>query len=198
MQLKNVNRKNENVKLKNVSESLKLNSSILFSLVHEQAKKREEVLNRAKIIQQDKDQKNQLRISDNQSKNTTINQVKKNSNNNSTLFNNSMNESTAFVKPTTQQYKPVVLDTTSNKIFNQTKTLKNPVHALKKPTTATNAEYTFVVDKNNPMRNDITLPSSSMVQSTSQYKGDWTILPTPGMNHDELELDSTMTLVLKC
>jgi len=45
--------------------------------VHEQAKKCEEVLNRAKQIQQHKDQKNQLRIYDNQSKSATVNQNKK-------------------------------------------------------------------------------------------------------------------------
>ncbi len=94
-----------------------------------------------------------------------------------------MNESTIYVKPITQQYKPVVLDTTSNKI------LKN---GLKKPT-KTNTKYTFVADKNNLLRNDITLPSSSIAQPNPQYKADWTILPTSEMNHDEL--DSTITLV---
>ncbi|CAF1078729.1 unnamed protein product [Rotaria sordida] len=161
--------------------------------LHEQAKKREEVLNRAKQIQQDKDQKNQLRISDNQSKNTTMNQNKKIQNN---TFNNSMNDSTTttttYVKPTTQPYKPVLLDTTSNKILNQNKIIKNPANGFKKPTTTTttNAEYTFVVDKNNPLRNDITLPSSSMIQQNSQFKADWTI---SGIVHDELELDNTIT-----
>ena len=168
--------------------------------VHEQAKKREEVLSRAKLIQQDKDQKNQLRISDNQSKTAAAagNQTKKNQGNNfnnSTTFNNSMNESTAYVKPTAQQYKPVILDTTSNKIFNQNKVLKNQANTFKKPTTTANAEYTFVVDKNNPLRNDITLPSSSMAQPNPQYKADWTILPTPENAYDELELDTTVTLV---
>ena len=155
----------------------------IFS-VHEQAKKREEVLNRAKMIQQDKDQKNQLRISDNQSKanNTTINQIKKvTNNNNSTLANNSMNESTAFVKPTGQQYKPVVLDTTSNKIFTQNKVIKNQLTTFKKPITNP------IVDKN-----------QLTTQSNTQSKADWTILPTPGAdNYDELELDSTMTFVDK-
>ncbi len=93
--------------------------------------------------------KNQLRKSDNQSKTAAVNQNKK------VQGNNSMNESTVYAKPITQQYKPVLLDTASNKI------LKKPVNGLKKPT-ITNAEYTFVVDKNNPLRNDITLPSSSI------------------------------------
>jgi hypothetical protein len=104
-----------------------------------------------------------------------------------------MNESTAYVKPIIQQYKPVILDTTSNKILNQTKVLKNQNNGSKKATT--NAEYTFVVDKNNPFRNDITLPSSSIAQPNSQHKADWTILSTPGASHDELELDTTLTLV---
>jgi hypothetical protein len=105
-----------------------------------------------------------------------------------------MNESTAYVKPIIQQHKNVILDTTSNKILNQNKILKNPTNGLKKPAT-TNAEYTFVVDKNNPFRNDITLPSSSIAQPNSQHKADWTILSTPGASHDELELDTTLTLV---
>lgn len=142
------------------------------------------------MIQQDKDQKNQLRISDNQSKanNTTINQIKKvSNNNNSTLANNSMNESTAFVKTTGQQHKPVVLDTTSNKIFNQTKVIKNPMSTFKKPTTH-NTEYTFAVDKNHRAKNDMNMSS----------KADWTILPTPDTNnHDELEVNTTMTSVDK-
>ncbi|CAF3345062.1 unnamed protein product [Rotaria sp. Silwood1] len=171
--------------------------------LHEQAKKREEVLNRAKQIQQDKDQKNQLRVSDNQSKIAAVNQNKKvpnNNFNNSTTFNNSMNESTTtttYIKPITQPYKPVLLDTTSNKLLNQNKIIKNQTNGLKKPTTttttATNAEYTFVVDKNNPLRNDITLPSSSMIQPNSHHKADWTILATSGTVHDELELDTTIT-----
>ncbi|CAM4921307.1 unnamed protein product [Rotaria socialis] len=166
--------------------------------LHEQAKKREEVLNRAKQIQQEKEQKNQLRISDNQSKVAAANQNKKaqgNNFNNSTTFNNSMNESTTYAKPVAQQYKPVVLDTTS-KALNQNKIIKNPANALKKPTAtaaAANAEYTFVVDKTNPLRNDITLPSSSMVQPNLQHKADWTILPASGNIHDELELDTTVT-----
>ncbi|CAF2702337.1 unnamed protein product [Rotaria sp. Silwood2] len=171
--------------------------------LHEQAKKREEVLNRAKQIQQDKDQKNQLRVSDNQSKIAGTNQNKKAQNNNfnnSTTFNNSMNESTTttttttYIKPIAQLYKPVLLDTTSNKLLNQNKIIKNQTNALKKPTTTTtNAEYTFVVDKNNPLRNDITLPSSSMIQPNSHHKADWTILLTSGTIHDELELDTTIT-----
>ncbi|CAF4091404.1 unnamed protein product, partial [Rotaria magnacalcarata] len=167
--------------------------------LHEQAKKREEVLNRAKQIQQEKEQKNQLRISDNQSKVAAANQNKKaqgNNFNNSTTFNNSMNESTTYAKPVAQQYKPVVLDTTS-KALNQNKIIKNPANALKKPTAtaaaAANAEYTFVVDKTNPLRNDITLPSSSMVQPNLQHKADWTILAASGNIHDELELDTTVT-----
>lgn len=161
--------------------------------LHEQAKKREEVLNRAKQIQQDKEQKNQLRVSDNQAKKAQGAKLNTSSN-----FNNSMNDSTNLPKTTTNQqpaYKPVVLDTTSNKILGQTKGFKQPVNlGLKKPTTpAANAEYTFVVDKNNTQRNDITLPSSSLAQPSAQHKADWTILPTPGNVHDELELDSTMT-----
>jgi hypothetical protein len=105
-----------------------------------------------------------------------------------------MNESTAYAKPVTQQHKPVILDTTSNKILNQNKILKNPTNGLKKPAT-TNAEYTFVVDKNNPLRNDMTLPSSSMAQPNPQYKADWTILRTSENAYNELELDSTITLV---
>jgi len=160
--------------------------------LHEQAKKREEVLNRAKQIQQDKEQKNQLRVSDNQAKKGKLNT--------SSNLNNSMNDSTNLPKTTTttaQQpaYKPVVLDTTSNKILGQTKGFKQPANlGLKKPAApAANAEYTFVVDKNNTQRNDITLPSSSLAQPSAQHKADWTILPTPGNVHDELELDSTMT-----
>ncbi len=172
--------------------------------MHEQAKKREEVLNRAKQIQQDKDQKNQLRVSDNQSKTAAVNDKKVQGNkfNNSTTFNNSMNESTNLPKTTgqqqQQQYKPVVLDTTSNKILSQNKIFKQPANVgMKKATATANAEYTFVVDKNNPQRNDITLPSSSLAQPSAQHKADWTILPTPGNIHDELELDTTMTLVKK-
>lgn len=159
--------------------------------LHEQAKKREEVLNRAKQIQQDKEQKNQLRVSDNQAKKGKLNT--------SSNLNNSMNDSTNLPKTTTTQqqpaYKPVVLDTTSNKILGQTKGFKQPANlGLKKPAApAANAEYTFVVDKNNTQRNDITLPSSSLAQPSAQHKADWTILPTPGNVHDELELDSTMT-----
>jgi len=178
----------------------------LFSFeVHEQAKKREEVLNRAKQIQQDKEQKNQLRVSDNQSKTAAAIPNKKgqgNNFNNSTTFNNSMNESTNLPKTIgqqQQQHKPVKLDTTSDKILGQNKIFKQPANiGLKKPTTTTttaNAEYTFVVDKNNPQRNDITLPSSSLAQPSAQHKADWTILPTPTNAHDELELDTTMTLV---
>ncbi|CAF2627019.1 unnamed protein product [Rotaria sp. Silwood2] len=169
--------------------------------LHEQAKKREEVLNRAKQIQQDKDQKNQLRVSDNQSKTNTIVNKKAQGNNfnNSTTFNNSMNESTNLPKTTVQQqqqlHKPVILDTTSNKILGQTKILKQPANfGLKKATTtAANAEYTFVVDKSNPQRNDITLPSCSLIQPNAQHKADWTISPTPTNAYDELELDATMT-----
>ena len=169
--------------------------------MHEQAKKREEVLNRAKQIQQDKEQKNQLRVSDNQSKTAAAaaNDKKAQGNkfNTSTTFNNSMNESTNLPKTAgqqQQQYKPVVLDTTSNKILGQNKMFKQPANVgLKKPTATANAEYTFVVDKNNPQRNDITLPSSSLAQPSAQHKADWTILPTPGNIHDELELDHTMT-----
>jgi hypothetical protein len=114
-----------------------------------------------------------------------------------------MNESTNLPKTTTQQQqqqqiKPVILDTTSNKILGQNKIFKQPANiGLKKPTTTTtaNAEYTFVVDKNNPQRNDITLPSSSLAQPSAQHKADWTILATPGNIHDELELDTTMTFV---
>ncbi len=111
-----------------------------------------------------------------------------------------MNESTNLPKPTgqqQQQHKPVILDTTSNKILGQNKIFKQPANiGLKKATTtATNAEYTFVVDKNNTQRNDITLPSSSLAQPSAQHKADWTILATPGNAHDELELDTTMTLV---
>jgi hypothetical protein len=198
--------------LKDVSQkSIKKNNFIIkirfFFEVHEQAKKREEVLNRAKQIQQDKEQKNQLRVSDNQSKTATITNQKKgqgNNFNNSTTFNNSMNESTNLPKTIgqqqqQQQIKPVILDTTSNKILGQNKIFKQPANiGLKKPTTTTttaNAEYTFVVDKNNPQRNDITLPSSSLAQPSAQHKADWTILPTPTNAHDELELDTTMTLV---
>ena len=113
-----------------------------------------------------------------------------------------MNDSTnlpkaTYQQQTGQQYKPVVLDTTSNKILNQNKVFKQPMNTgLKKPTTLANAEYTFVVDKNNTQRNDITLPSSSLLQPSAQHKADWTILPTPGHPHDELELDSTMTYVM--
>jgi hypothetical protein len=117
-----------------------------------------------------------------------------------------MNESTNLPKPIGQQQqqqqqhpKPVILDTTSNKILGQNKIFKQPANVgLKKPittTTTSNAEYTFVVDKNNPQRNDITLPSSSLAQPSAQHKADWTILATPGNIHDELELDTTMTLV---
>ncbi|CAF3683383.1 unnamed protein product [Rotaria sp. Silwood1] len=165
--------------------------------LHEQAKKREEVLNRAKQIQQDKDQKNQLRISDNQSKTNAIVNKKAQGNNfnNSTTFNNSMNESTNLPKITVQQqqqqHKPVILDTTSNKILGQNKIFKQPTNYGSKKTA--NAEYTFVVDKNNPQRNDITLPSSSLIQPNVQQKADWTILPTPANVYDELELDTTMT-----
>lgn len=113
-----------------------------------------------------------------------------------------MNESTNLPKTTGQQqqqqqpHKPVILDTTSNKILGQNKIFKQPTNiGLKKPTAVANAEYTFVVDKNNPQRNDITLPSSSLAQPSAQHKADWTILPTPTNAHDELELDSTMTLV---
>jgi hypothetical protein len=111
-----------------------------------------------------------------------------------------MNESTNLPKPTgqqQQQHKPVILDTTSNKILGQNKIFKQPANiGLKKATTtAANAEYTFVVDKNNTQRNDITLPSSSLAQPSAQHKADWTILATPGNAHDELELDTTMTLV---
>ena len=165
--------------------------------MHEQAKKREEVLNRAKQIQQDKEQKNQLRVSDNQSKTAAM--AKKpqgNVFNTSGTFNNSMNDSTNFAKTTAQQPapKPVVLDMTSNKLLGQNKLFKAPANlAAKKGTATANAEYTFVVDKNNPQRNDITLPSSSIAQPNAQHKADWTILPVPGATHDELELDSTMT-----
>ncbi len=111
-----------------------------------------------------------------------------------------MNDSTNLPKTTGQQQqhpKPVILDTTSNKILGQNKIFKQPANlGLKKPTTtAANAEYTFVVDKNNPQRNDITLPSSSLAQPNAQHKADWTILPTPGNAPDELELDTTMTFV---
>jgi hypothetical protein len=115
-----------------------------------------------------------------------------------------MNESTNLPKTTGQQPQPqhklVILDTTSNKILGQNKIFKQPANiGLKKPTTTTtttaNAEYTFVVDKNNPQRNDITLPSSSLAQPSAQHKADWTILATPTNAHDELELDTTMTLV---
>ncbi|UJR13613.1 hypothetical protein I4U23_000626 [Adineta vaga] len=167
--------------------------------LHEQAKKREEVLHRAKQIQQDKEQKNQLRVSDNQAKTAAVaNKKGPGTNfNASTTFNNSMNESTNLPKTNQQQqqqYKPVVLDTTSNKILGQNKIFKQPINTgLKKPTALANAEYTFVVDKNNTQRNDITLPSSSLAQPSAQHKADWTILPTPGHDHDELELDTTMT-----
>ena len=176
----------------------------VLCLVHEQAKKREEVLSRAKQIQQDKEQKNQLRVSDNQSKTAaaagTDKKLPGNKFNTSTTFNSSMNDSTNLPKTTNQQqqqlHKPVVLDTTSNKILGQTKVFKQPANVgLKKPTVTSNAEYTFVVDKNNPQRNDITLPSSSLAQPSAQHKADWTILPTPGNVHDELELDTTMTFV---
>ncbi len=82
-----------------------------------------------------------------------------------------MNESTNLPKttgqqPQQQQHKLVILDTTSNKILGQNKIFKQPANiGLKKPTTTTtttNAEYTFVVDKNNLLRNDIILPSSSI------------------------------------
>lgn len=109
-----------------------------------------------------------------------------------------MNDSTNLPKTAgqqqQQQYKPVVLDTTSNKILGQTKIFKQPTNlGMKKPTATSNAEYTFVVDKNNTQRNDITLPSSSFAQPSAQHKADWTILATPGNIHDELELDHTMT-----
>ncbi len=168
-------------------------------IVHEQAKKREEVLNRAKLIQQDKEQKNQLRISDNQSKTAAITNKKGQGNNfnNSTTFNNSMNESTNLPKTNLQQqqqHKAVILDTTSNKILGQNKIFKQPANiGLKKPTTIANAEYTFVVDKNTTQRYDMTLPSSSLAQPSAQHKADWTILATPANTHDELELDTTMT-----
>ncbi|CAF3916527.1 unnamed protein product, partial [Adineta steineri] len=173
--------------------------------LHEQAKKREEVLNRAKLIQQDKEQKNQLRVSDNQGKiaagAANNKKLQGNTFNNSTTFNSSMNESTNLPKTNyqpggQQQHKPVILDTTSNKILGQTKIFKQPINntGLKKPTTLANAEYTFVVDKNNTtQRNDITLPSSSLAQPSAQHKADWTILAIPGHMHDELELDTTMT-----
>lgn len=111
-----------------------------------------------------------------------------------------MNDSTNLPKTTGQQQqqavKPVVLDTTSNKILGQTKVFKQPANVgMKKGNITSNAEYTFVVDKNNTQRNDITLPSSSLAQPSAQHKADWTILPTPGNVHDELELDTTMTLV---
>jgi hypothetical protein len=141
-------------------------------------------------------------VSDNQSKTAAaaVNPNKKaqgNNFNNST-FNNSMNDSTNMPKTAVQQqqqYKPVILDTTSNKILGQTKIFKTPANIGLKKGVTTNAEYTFVVDKNNTQRNDITLPSSSIAQPSAQHKADWTILPTPGNNHDELELDTTMTLV---
>lgn len=114
-------------------------------------------------------------------------------------MNESTTTATTYAKPAVQQYKPVVLDTTS-KLLNQNKIIKNPTNQLKKPTAAVtsttstaNAEYTFVVDKNNPLRNDITLPSSSMLQPSLQHKADWTILPSSGNIHDELELDTTVT-----
>jgi len=173
---------------------------MLLLTVHEQAKKREEVLNRAKLIQQDKEQKNQLRISDNQSKTAAITNKKGQGNNfnNSTTFNNSMNESTNLPKTNLQQqqqqHKAVILDTTSNKILGQNKIFKQPANiGLKKPTTIANAEYTFVVDKNTTQRYDMTLPSSSLAQPSAQHKADWTILATPTNTHDELELDTTMT-----
>jgi hypothetical protein len=80
--------------------------------LHEQAKKREEVLNRAKQIQQDKEQKNQLRVSDNQSKTATgtTKKVQGNNFNNSTTFNNSMNESTNLPKTTGQQPQQQLLN----------------------------------------------------------------------------------------
>lgn len=114
-----------------------------------------------------------------------------------------MNESTNLTKTTQQQqqqqqHKPVILDTTSNKILGQNKIFKQPTNlGLKKATTTatSNAEYTFVVDKNNPQRNDVTLPSSSLAQPSAQQKADWTILPTPTNAYAELELDSTMLLV---
>jgi len=111
----------------------------------------------------------------------TINQNKK------SQSNTSINESTIYAKPIAQQYKPVILDTTSKKI------LKHPMNGLKKLTT--NVEHTFVVDKNNVLRNDKTLPSSSIAQSNPPYEADWTILPCSEMGQDELELDTTITLV---
>lgn len=174
--------------------------SVFVVSVHEQAKKREEVLNRAKQIQQDKEQKNQLRVSDNQSKTGTA-QKKAPGNvfNTSSTFNNSMNDSTNLGKTTTTTNqiaapKAVVLDMTSNKLLGTNKMFKAPANYAAKKTGATaNAEYTFVVDKNNPQRNDMTLPSSSIAQPNAHHKADWTILPTPGSGNDELELDSTMT-----
>jgi hypothetical protein len=172
--------------------------------VHEQAKKREEVLNRAKQIQQDKEQKNQMRVSDNQSKTTgATKKLQGNIFNNSTTFNSSMNDSTNLPKcaaPASvqqqQPHRPVVLDMASSKIIGQNKMFKTPANlGLKKPTGLANAEYTFVVDKNNTQRNDVTLPSSSIAQPNAQHRADWTILPTPGTTHDELELDNTMTYV---
>ena len=58
----------------------------------------------------------------------------------------------------------------------------------------TNTEYTFVVDKNNSERNDLTLPSNSLIQANAQHRADWTILPTP--NH-QFQFDTTMTLVFE-
>ncbi len=110
-----------------------------------------------------------------------------------------MNESTNLPKTNIQQqqqqqHKAVILDTTSNKILGQNKIFKQPANiGLKKPTTIANAEYTFVVDKNNTQRNDMTLPSSSLAQPSAQHKADWTILAAPTNTHDELELDTTMT-----
>lgn len=110
-----------------------------------------------------------------------------------------MNDSTNLPKTTTTTtataaatHKPVVLDMTSNKILGQNKFFKAPTNVGAKKT---NAEYTFVVDKTNPQRNDITLPSSSLAQPSAQQKADWTILPTPGNAYEELELDQTMTFV---
>ncbi len=106
----------------------------------------------------------------------TINQNKK------SQSNTSINESTMYAKPIAQQYKPVILDTTSKKI------LKHPMNGLKKLTTN-------VVDKNNPLRNDKTFPSSSIAQPNPPYEADWTILPCSEMGQDELEIDTTITLV---
>jgi len=71
--------------------------------------------------------------------------------------------------------------------------MPNAINGKKGGMGITAAEYTFVVDKNNPQRNDITLPSSSIAQPSAQHKADWTILPSTMPGHDEPELDMTLT-----